>query len=34
MARGDAQTLERVVQAFLPMKKLELARIELAYRGS
>lgn len=34
MARGDAQTLERVVQAFLPMKKLELARIESAYRGS
>jgi len=33
MQDDDAERVQRVFQAMLPMKKLDLARIEAAYRG-
>jgi predicted 3-demethylubiquinone-9 3-methyltransferase (glyoxalase superfamily) len=32
--RADEQTLQRVTQAFLQMKKFDLAELEAAYAGS
>jgi predicted 3-demethylubiquinone-9 3-methyltransferase (glyoxalase superfamily) len=34
MMRADREQLNRVTQAFLPMKKLDLAALKLAYEGS
>lgn len=33
MTSGDQAAIDRVVQAFLPMKKLDVAKIEAAARG-
>lgn len=33
MQEGSQEQIDRVVQAFLPMKKLDIAAIEAAYRG-
>lgn len=34
MASGDQAAVDRVTRAFLPMKKLDLAALEAAYRGA
>jgi predicted 3-demethylubiquinone-9 3-methyltransferase (glyoxalase superfamily) len=34
MQAADEETLQRITQTFLPMKKLELAELEAAYAGS
>lgn len=33
MQNGDEETVDRITQAFLPMKKLDLATLEAAYAG-
>jgi predicted 3-demethylubiquinone-9 3-methyltransferase (glyoxalase superfamily) len=33
MADGSPEQIDRVTQAFLPMKKIDIARLEAAYRG-
>jgi predicted 3-demethylubiquinone-9 3-methyltransferase (glyoxalase superfamily) len=34
MATGTAEQIDRVTQAFLPMKKLVIAELEKAYKGA
>ena len=34
MRRGTREQIDRVTQAFLPMKKLEIAKLELAFEGN
>jgi predicted 3-demethylubiquinone-9 3-methyltransferase (glyoxalase superfamily) len=33
MASGDKEKIDRVVKAFMPMKKFDLAKLEEAYKG-
>jgi predicted 3-demethylubiquinone-9 3-methyltransferase (glyoxalase superfamily) len=33
MARGTPEQIDRVTQAFLPMKKIDIAQVRAAYRG-
>jgi predicted 3-demethylubiquinone-9 3-methyltransferase (glyoxalase superfamily) len=33
MAKGTAKQIDRLTQAFLPMKKLVIAELEKAYKG-
>jgi predicted 3-demethylubiquinone-9 3-methyltransferase (glyoxalase superfamily) len=33
LAKGDKKALARVTQAFLPMKKFDLAELQRAYEG-
>jgi hypothetical protein len=33
MTRGSREQIDRVTQAFLPMKKLEIAKLKEAYDG-
>jgi hypothetical protein len=34
MANGTQEQIDRVTQAFLPMKKFDLAELQKAYEGS